>query len=233
VICNSEVTRRDVIEKVGVDPSRTTMVYYGTDPEQFHPPQPAERIAFRKRLQWPSDQPVGLFIGALGDRRKGFDTLFSAWKTLCTETSWDALLVVIGSGHELPAWETRARAAGLTNRIHFLGFRTDVSSLLQAADALIHPARYEAYGLGVHEAFCCGIPAVVSASAGIAERYPADLKGLLIPDPESPAELANRLKCWRAQSGSFAASVRSLSDQLRSRTWADMASDIRAAVLSR
>ena len=42
---------------------------------------------------------------------------------------------------------------------------------------MVHPARYEAYGLGVHEAICRGLPAIVSAGAGIAELYPADASG--------------------------------------------------------
>ena len=53
-------------------------------------------------------------------------------------------------------------------------------------------------GLGVHEALCRGLPALVSRTAGVAERYPAGLNGLLIPDPDSAADLADRLRDWRA-----------------------------------
>ncbi|MDK2408772.1 glycosyltransferase [Aphanizomenon sp. PH219] len=54
--------------------------------------------------------------------------------------------------------------------INFLGFRADVPNLLRAADCLVAPTRYEAYDLGVHEALCCGLPAIVSADAGVDER---------------------------------------------------------------
>jgi glycosyltransferase involved in cell wall biosynthesis len=111
----------------------------------------------------------------LGDRRKGFDTLFNAWRLLCREPDWDAIIAAVGPGAELPFWETRVADAGLRDNIRFLGFRTDVPALVRAAEALVRPARYEAYGQGVHEAVCRGLPAIVSASAGIAERYPADL----------------------------------------------------------
>ncbi len=225
VVCNSERTRRDAIEKLGVAPERAVTVYYGTDPEQFRPAAPEARAALRTRLGWPDSQPVVLFIGALGDRRKGFDTLFAAWQMLCGETSWDAVLVVVGRGAELPVWEARAAAAGLTDRVRFLGFREDVPDLLRAADALVHPARYEAYGLGVHEALCCGLPAVVSAVAGVAERYPPDVSDLLLTDPESPAELAARLRHWRANRESLAARVRPLSERLRKYSWDDMGRD--------
>ena len=42
-------------------------------------------------------------------------------------------------------------------------FRGDVATVIAAADVLVHPARYEAYGLGVHEAICRGVPAIVTA----------------------------------------------------------------------
>src|SRR2546428_102724 len=81
-------------------------------------------------------------------------------------------------------WQGMAAAHELAGRVRFLGFRTDVPDLLRAADVLIAPSRYEPYGLTVHEALCCGLPALVSAAAGVAERYPAELSDLLIPNVE-------------------------------------------------
>lgn len=167
-----------------------------------------------------------LFIGALGDRRKGFDILFSAWQQLCADSDWDADLVAIGVGAELPLWQRRAAEAGIGSRIHFLGFRSDVPDLLRAADCLIAPTRYEAYGLGVHEALCCGLPALVSATAGVAERYPPHLGDLLILDPENALDLAARLRRWREAIHQYSKMVSTLSEELRGYTWDDMASNI-------
>jgi glycosyltransferase involved in cell wall biosynthesis len=232
VICNSNRTRRDVIEHLGVTPERAVPVYYGCDAAWFHPALPIERENLRQQLGWPTGRPVVLFIGALGDRRKGFDTLFNAWRLLCHQPNWDAILVVVGRGAEIPLWQTRAADAGLRDNIRFLGFRTDVPALVRAADALVHPARYEAYGLGVHEALCCGLPAIVSASAGVAERYPAELSDLLLSDPNNANELVDRLRHWVANISVISTRVRSLADALRTRTWDDMARDIRETILA-
>ena len=105
-----------------------------------------------------------------------------------------------------------------------------MSAVLAAADALVHPARYEAYGLGVHEAICRGLPAIVSATAGVAELYPPDLSDLLIQNVEDSAEIAERLRRWRRDMSGAARRVRPLSDRLRSRTWNDMAAEIQQAV---
>ena len=90
------------------------------------------------------------------------------------------------------------------------------------------PARYEAYGHGVHEALCRGIPAIVSASAGVAERYPADLRELLVPDPPDAAQLAARLRRWRSGADAWPARIAAFADGLRSRSWDDMAAEIAA-----
>jgi glycosyltransferase involved in cell wall biosynthesis len=207
------------------------VVYLGTDPARFPVVTPAARSEARDRLGWPQDRPVVLFIGALGDARKGFDTLYAAWRELCRDPRWDANLAVVGAGAALAGWRSQAAADALAGRIGFLGFRTDVPEILAASDVLVHPARYEPYGMGVHEALCSGLPAIVSAASGVSERYPADLAELILADPEDAGELAARLRHWRANPESLALCVRPLADELRSRTWAEMARELRDTVL--
>jgi glycosyltransferase involved in cell wall biosynthesis len=226
VMCNSLRTCRDVVERVGVPEGRARVVYYGVDPIRFGAVTPAERAESRAALRWPSDRPVATFVGALGDRRKGFDTLFAAWQMLCTDPRWDCDLAVVGSGAEAHAWQARANECGLRERSRFLGFRQDVPRILAASDVLVHPARYEAYGLGVHEALCRGIPALVSADAGVAERYTNELHGLLIDDPNDPEDLAERLRHWRANLEETRTDLIPLSDALRGHTWDHMAREI-------
>jgi glycosyltransferase involved in cell wall biosynthesis len=229
VVCNSRRTARDVIERVRVPEDRVKVVYYGCDAKKLTVATSAERRAAREALGWPHDRPIVAFVGALGDRRKGFDTLFEAWRRLCALKSWDADLAVAGAGAELDAWRQRAHGAGLGERIKFLGFRKDVDRILAACDGLVHPARYEAYGLSVQEALCRGLPAIVSASAGVAEMYPAELEPLTLADPESAAELVEKLKSWRSRLEEFAALVAPVANRLRERSWADMAADFVAA----
>ncbi len=226
IIANSALTARQLVEHFGIDSRKIHVVYYGTDPDRFGPIEPGEREAMRNQLGW-DDRPWMIFVGGLGDRRKGFDTLYAAWKVLCAKPEWDANLAVIGRGAELAYWQNCAIADRIADRISFLGFRNDVPKVLAAADAMVHPSRYEAYGLGVHEAMCRGLPALVSANAGVAERYPENLRELLIHDPES---LVENLQHWYANRASFPARAVEYSGELRSRTWAHMAEEIRTLV---
>ncbi len=228
VICNSERTRADVLEAYGVDPSRVKVVYYGIDAQRFGPVAADERAAAKRMLACDPDRPLVGFVGALGDRRKAFDTLFDAWRALCADRTWDADLIVVGAGAELDAWRQRADALGLAQRIRFTGFCRDVPAVLAALDALVHPARYEAYGLSPHEAICRGVPALVTATAGVAERYDASLRDLLIRNPDDVAELRERLLAWRGRLDAWRDALVTLSAALRARTWDAMACDIAA-----
>ena len=229
IIANSERTRRDLTELVGIDDTRIRTVYYGIDADRFAPVDDAKRRELRLKFGWP-DRPQIAFIGAMGDRRKGFDSLFSAWSSLCVSKAWDCDLVVVGRGVELPLWQERATAAGIADRIRFLGFRSDVPDILRACDALIAPTRYEAYGLGVQEALCTGLPALVSADAGVAERYPDQLSELLLRDVTNAAALEASLKSWFKDQDRLRRVTLEFSASLRQRTWRTMAREIHALI---
>ncbi|QDE66468.1 glycosyltransferase family 4 protein [Myxococcus xanthus] len=226
IIANSERTRDDVVAATGVSASRVRVIYLGGDAERFRPVTAEARREVRASLGWPESRPVALFVGALGDRRKGFDTLFQAWARLCARADWGVDLKVVGSGAQRDAWEREAADRGLGQRIQFLGFRDDVARLLSAADVLVSPTRYDAYGLNVHEALCAGLPALVSRSAGVAERYPEALSGLLLDAPGDVDALVRRLEDWREHAAAWAPHVAALSETLRAQTWDTMAEAI-------
>lgn len=229
IIANSDRTKRDVIERFDIDAERVHTIYYGIDPERFRPATDEERRAARRKLGWSENGTTALFIGALGDRRKGFDTLFEAWRQLSANATWDVDLVVIGTGAELESWKAQVAESAL--HVQFLGFRPDVPTLLAAGDLLIAPTRYEAYGLGVQEAVCRGLPAFVSRDSGIAERYPADLAEFLLHYAEDTPYLMARLLDWQTNSVNVRKSVLAFATQLRSRSWNCMARQFMDVVL--
>jgi glycosyltransferase involved in cell wall biosynthesis len=229
VVCNSVRTADAVAAAYDIDRRRLRVVYYGSDPSAFAPVDQAARNAARRSLGWHEQRPTVLFIGALGDRRKGFDRLFEAWERLSATGTWDADLAVAGTGRELAAWQSRAAARRLSS-IRFLGFRDDIAAVMAASDVIVHPSRYEAYGLAVHEGLCRGLPAIVSAAAGVSERMDGPMRALLVQDPESADEIADRLCAWRESTDHYRAAAAVLGGTLRQRTWDDMVSDFVAAV---
>jgi glycosyltransferase involved in cell wall biosynthesis len=230
VICNSERTAGDVQRCYGVPRSRMRVVHYGSDAASFGPPSAGEREQARRALGVRNGRYVAAFIGALGDRRKGFDVLFDAWRSLSADRSWDVDLLIAGEGAEADVWRRRAAQAGIDGRMTFLGFRRDIPTLLAAADVLVHPARYEAYGLGVHEAVCRGVPSIVTEIAGVAERFPPSLGSLVVSNPPRAEALATSLRAWRSAADAWRARVAPVGAALRARSWDDMSAEIVAAV---
>ncbi|HUI24947.1 MAG TPA: glycosyltransferase family 4 protein, partial [Candidatus Kryptonia bacterium] len=226
VIANSERTRRDLITGINLDPSVVQTVYLGSDSVNI-PPTPAQRLAARRWLGCNSERPLVVFVGALGyDLNKGFDTLWAAWRSLCADSRWDANLIVAGGGRATSAWREKIAHTGLQERVTLLGFTERIADVLDAADLLVSPVRYEGYGLNVQEAICRGTPAMVSACAGVAELYPSKMQEMLFPNPENSDDLARRLVAWRGSIEHWKARAREFGSQLRQYSWHDMARKI-------
>jgi glycosyltransferase involved in cell wall biosynthesis len=171
---------------------------------------------------------VVAFVGALGsDVNKGFDVIWDAWARLRSSGRWDGHLVVAGDGWRLRRWQ---EAAAQDGSIHFLGFTSKIREVLAASDLLVSPVRYEAYGLNVHEALCCGLPVMVTRTAGVAERFESVMAGALLPEQISPDDLAGRLRSWRDDLAGWRDRVVSTAQRIRARSWDDMAAEIVAAV---
>jgi glycosyltransferase involved in cell wall biosynthesis len=223
IVANSERTRRALINLLGVAAERIHTIYLGNDSD-WKELTPERRTAARAWLDILPHRRLVAFVGALGhDSRKGFDVVWRAWSELCGLAEWDADLVVAGNGRALPHWRRAAARSGLGGRVRFLGFTERVSDVLAASDLLVSPARYESYGLNVQEALCCGVPAIVSASAGVAERYSAELSPLLLPNPEDSRDLAIRMLQWKRDAAGWTKRLEPTMQLLRSYTWDDMA----------
>jgi glycosyltransferase involved in cell wall biosynthesis len=226
IIANSELTRRDLGKYLDLPEDRIATIYPGLDPG-WTPAAPEQREAARAKLGLSGNLPTVAFVGGLGyDLRKGFDTLWTAWRELCRRDDWKAMLIVAGAGRALPRWQGAVARLNLNHRVKFLGFTADVLGLLAASDLLVSPVRYEPYGLNVHEAVACGVPAIVSAGAGIAERYPSSLRNTLLQNPEDPRELATRLLDWSRRPDQFRERFQQFGKVLRTHSADTMASQL-------
>lgn len=224
IIANSQLTADHIAHHYPHVADRVRVVYYGTDADRFGHVTSDERAAARDVLGLNDDRPAIVFVGALGDARKGFDTLYEAWKILAKQPDWDARLLVVGSGATLPEFERDAHMNELKDSVRFMGFRRDVPVILAAADLLISPVRYEAYGLNVHEALCRGIPVLVSTESGIAERLPERLRdgssiSMKLPSQVDPSTLAESIRGWRECPDAFGSAAKAIGEKLRADSW--------------
>ena len=134
-------------------------------------------------LPVPTGAKVVLALGRL-HRNKAFDVLVRALPHLPGVHA-----VIAGEGPERPALEELARRAGVSDRLHLLGWRTDTAALLAAADLLVCPSRHEPLGNVIIEAFSAARPVVAATADGPRELITPGETGILVP-LEAPAALA-------------------------------------------
>jgi glycosyltransferase involved in cell wall biosynthesis len=86
----------------------------------------------------------------------------------------------------------RAAAAGIADRVEFLGDRSDVPTLLAASDIYCQPnVEPDAFGLSLVEAMAAGLPVVTSALGGATEIID-ETCGVLVA-PRDSVQLASAL----------------------------------------
>jgi glycosyltransferase involved in cell wall biosynthesis len=227
IITNSEMTSRDVIAamKPGLPP-KVECVYLGADGD-WGAVTEKERAHQRRGLGIRPERLVALFVGALGqDDRKGLESAVRAWSTLCKDHRWDVDLLIAGAGAGRDRWESFVKRNGLSERVRFLGYRTDIRAVLACADLLISPVKYEPYGLNVQEALTRGIPVITSRRTGVAERLPQEFDPLLCDAEPSAADLTAALEVWRACPGHWRSLAERIGQDLCGTSWTAMAERI-------
>jgi len=134
-----------------------------------------------------------LAVGRL-ERQKGFDVLLDAMPAVLAAHP-AARLTIVGEGRERARLEQRIRRLGLEGSVELAGWREDVGELLRGATLLVHPSRWEGFGLVLLEAMSAGTPVVATDVGAIPEVVQRDATGLIVPpsDPAAIAEAVTRL----------------------------------------
>jgi len=83
--------------------------------------------------------------------------------------------------------ETRARALGVANAVHFLGARADIEHILPALDIFVLASSTEGMSNAILEAQSCGLPVVATDVGGNPEVIEHQLTGLLVPSSQPQA----------------------------------------------
>ena len=170
------------LERDKLPAHRVSVILNGVDTDEFHPG--AEDLA---KLGLPSGVKLALFAGDLKSPRKNLDTILRALPAVP-----DLHLAVAGREQGTP-YPQMAHRLGIGARVHFLGFRQDMSALMRAVDLFVFPSRYEPCGLVLLEAMASGVPVVTARSVGIADLVD-DRVGAVLEDCDDVDALAATLR---------------------------------------
>lgn len=112
-----------------------------------------------------------LYVGRM-DPYKNVPMLVRAFAAARGACPFPLELVVAGSPDpRYPEARAVANELGVADRVTWTGYLSDdaLLALYQGADLLVHPSRYEGFGLPVVEAMACGVPVVCSNAGSLAE----------------------------------------------------------------
>ncbi len=101
-------------------------------------------------------------------------------------------MVFIGDGPLREKSEELVKNLGLSDRVIFLGNRSDVQELLSSYQIFVLMSKWEGLPLSILEAMRSGLPVVAANVGGVSETIIDGYNGYLIPNGQ-PAELVEKL----------------------------------------
>ena len=147
-----------------------------------------DRAAVRAAVAGDADVPLVLAVGRLTEA-KGYHDLLAAFEVVAASSP--AVLAVVGAGELHDELHRRVTESGLAERVRLLGQRSDVPTLLAAADVYVGASHWEGLPVALLEAMAAGLP-VVPAAVGDVGSVVDGSTGRLVT-PRQPAQLVEAL----------------------------------------
>jgi glycosyltransferase involved in cell wall biosynthesis len=98
-------------------------------------------------------------------------------------------LLIAGDGQERPRLEQLVGELGLTDRVEFLGWRSDLASLYRRMHVFVLTSINEGTPVSLIEAMAAGVPVVASSVGGVPDVVDGGVTGVLVP-PRQPEAVA-------------------------------------------
>lgn len=160
IITVSDLTRRTVIEKYGIDPGKVTTVHNAVIPLS------SELLNLPRRT---GGDRVVTFLGRITMQKGPEYFVEAAAKVLRKDRG--VRFVMAGSGDMMNDMIRLAAKRGISDRFHFTGFLKgrQVYEMLRDSDVYIMPSVSEPFGISPLEAMQMGVPSIISKQSGCAE----------------------------------------------------------------
>jgi len=141
----------------------------GVNTTVYHRDHGKDRMEIRRKLGLPTDRPMLLYVGRFSPD-KDTALLLRSWLKIGQLHKGPWFGVMIGDGQMTDAVEKFARHYPHVRRIPFVHQPQDLADWYQAADLLVHPGRWETFGLVLLEAQGCGLPTVAFRGGAMDEQ---------------------------------------------------------------
>jgi glycosyltransferase EpsD len=163
----------------------------GVNTIQYKPIQKIDKWRLRQELDFRTDDFL-LFYAAEFNKNKNHQLLIHALAAIKEQVPHTRLLLA-GTGPLLDACKELAHQLGVGSMVHFLGYRSDIDSLLPMCDAAVASSLREGLPVNIMEAMACGLPIVATANRGHSELVRDGENGYVVA-PHDTDLFAKRLK---------------------------------------
>ncbi len=189
IICEAAAERFIRVRAVPV--SRLRVVPNGIDTNEFQR-SPELREKMRQALGL-GEEFAWVAMGRMVPQ-KDYPNLLNAFASVQPQT---AKLLIAGDGPLNDRLRQMTVDLGIQDRVMFLGVRSDVNAVLNAADAFVMSSEVEGLSLALLEAASCGLPIVATDAGGNRDVVKNGVNGFLVPASNSAALAAAMNRCAR------------------------------------
>lgn len=195
---------RDALQSLGIGRRREFhVISLGLDLDAFLAVAAPSGL-LRSHLGLSADQPL---VGVLGRlvAIKAIEVLLEAMVGLA-----GVHLAIVGDGEERESLEARSRDLGIADRVHFVGWWSDVAGAMSDLDVVALTSRNEGTPVALIEALAAGRPVVATDVGGVRHVIEHGVTGWLAPSGDSAtvADLIRRALDTPRESAILAAAGR-------------------------
>jgi glycosyltransferase involved in cell wall biosynthesis len=194
IMTNSQASR-DAFIAAGGQTNNLAVVDCGFDLNQYTNLQ-TQAQQIRQELNLAGKFAIGHFSRL--SPWKGQHLLIEALKN--TPENTVALLVgdaLFGETTYVEQLHQQVQQLGLSDRVHFLGFRHDIAALMSACDLVTHTSTApEPFGRVIIEAMLCETPVIAADAGGASELIDHEQTGWLSQPGDIPALVNNIQACY-------------------------------------
>ena len=160
IVCISDATETNLRKFIGESGTKISTIYNGIDVEKYKKAQPINRMSI-------TSHPNRIIIAMVAGFRcqKDHETVIKAAHLLPDNYE----IWFIGDGKRRPIIESLITKLRLEDKVILLGGRTDVSSILKAADIVVMSSHWEGFGLAAVEGMAAGKPVIASNVDGLSQ----------------------------------------------------------------
>lgn len=170
------------LERLGIGRGKIAVVRLGLDLQHLATHRPGQ-------LHGDLRTPAGvLLVGIVGRLVpiKAHDIFLAAASRIAVAYP-DVDFVIVGDGELWNRLHTDVAARGLSERVHFTGWRTDLAEVYSDLDLVVCCSRNEGTPVSLIEACAAGCPVIGTRVGGIPDIIANGINGLLVPSGDADA----------------------------------------------